>query len=193
MKKIILASSSPRRKELLEQIGLRFDIIPSGIDEQIESGISPEQYACTLSRNKAIDVAGHSALGALVIGADTIVVLGDRILGKPDSCGDAFMILKSLQGNWHEVITGITVVDTIDNKIFSDYEKTRVKMRPLSDDMINAYIKTGEPMDKAGAYGIQKMGSLLVERIEGCYFNVVGLPLVRLSFMLENFGLKLLK
>ncbi len=193
MKKIILASASPRRKELLEQIGLAFDIIPSDIDEEIEARTSPEQYACTLSRSKAIDVAGHLAKGALVIGADTIVILGDSILGKPESRDDAFLMLKSLQGNWHEVITGITVVDTTDNKVVSDCEKTRVKMRQLSDDMIHAYIKTGEPMDKAGAYGIQKFGSLLVERIEGCYYNVVGLSLVRLGLIFEEFGFKLLK
>ncbi|HHV60582.1 MAG TPA: septum formation inhibitor Maf [Clostridiaceae bacterium] len=192
MKNIILASASPRRKELLEQIGVNFQIVSSNTDEHIEFANDPVEYACTLSGKKAMDVAKRYDSGYLVIGADTIVVLDGKILGKPEDKEDAFRMLKSLQGKWHEVITGVTVIDAGDKRAESDYEKTRVKMRSLSDDMIKAYINTGEPMDKAGSYGIQRFGALLVERIEGCYFNVVGLPLVKLSFMLEKFGYTIL-
>jgi septum formation protein len=189
MKEIILASASPRRFELLKQLGLTFGVFPSDIDENIGCCYSPEEFAQKLSYEKALSVARQ--VEGVVIGADTIVVK-DGILGKPENEEHAFHMLKTLQGNWHEVITGVTVIDSLSLKSIKTYEKTRVKMRKLSDEAIESYIKTREPMDKAGAYGVQGLGSILVERIEGCYFNVVGLPLMRLSTMLESFGVFIL-
>jgi septum formation protein len=158
--------------------------------------MEPQEIVQQLAYKKAVDVADklnciQKGKNALVIGADTIVVK-DSIMGKPKDEAHAFEMLKSLQGEWHEVITGIAVVDAQDMKWVKDYEKTRVKFRNLSDDIINSYIKTGEPMDKAGAYGVQGIGAILVEKVEGCYFNVVGLPLVKLASLLENFDVKIL-
>lgn len=191
MREIVLASASPRRSELLKQIGLKFEIVPSDVDENIDSNLIPEEVVMGLSCRKALDVAKKIDNRVLVIGADTIVVK-DRILGKPVNDQDAFNMLKSLQGDWHNVITGVCVIDTDGFKIVKGFERTRVKMRNLQDREIYSYIATGEPADKAGAYGIQGMGALLVEKIEGCYFNVVGLPLSKLAEMLEDFGLHLL-
>lgn len=192
MKRIILASASPRRSELLRQVGIEFEIIPSNIIETIDESLKPEDFAKMLSYQKALSVAKGLESRSVVLGADTIVVK-NGILGKPEDEEDAFGMLKSLQGDWHEVITGITLVDSSGLESIKEYEKTRVKMRTLSEKDIKAYIKTGEPMDKAGAYGIQGVGALLVEKIEGCYFNVVGLPLYRLSVMLEKFGVFILR
>lgn len=192
MKKIVLASSSPRRSELLKQIGLEFDIFPADIDEGSISGTDPQDIVEKLSCEKANDVGRRLSPGHLVIGADTIVVMGDSILGKPQSQNHAAEILRTLSGGWHEVITGLTVLDTSTGKVRTESEKTRVKMKVISDNNIAAYIATGEPMDKAGAYGIQGMGALFVEKIEGCYFNVVGLPIQRLGNILEDFGVRVL-
>lgn len=191
MKEIILASASPRRSQLLKQIGLEFRVLTSDVDETIDKTISAEEAVKYLSMKKASDVSGRIVKGPLIIGADTVVVK-DVILGKPRDAEEAFSMLKSLQNEWHEVITGITVIDTLTGKVISDFEKTRVKMRSLSDSMIHSYINTKEPFDKAGAYGIQGMGAILVERLEGCYFNVVGLPLTKLSFILESFEVKVM-
>jgi septum formation protein len=197
MNEIILASASPRRSELLRQIGLNFRVLPSNMDETLEGSPEPTEYASRLACGKALGVAGQlssqSAVDKryLVIGADTIVVK-NGILGKPENEAHAFQMLKQLQGDWHEVITGVSVVQSLDRRHETGVEVTRVKMRSLSDAGILAYIRTGEPFDKAGAYGIQGMGALLVEKIEGCYFNVVGLPLYMLSTMLERFGTKVL-
>lgn len=187
----ILASSSPRRVELLKQIGLQFKVIPPGTDENIDLDMEPKDIVMELSRRKALDVAGKVAGDSIIISADTIVVK-DSVMGKPANEQEAFFMLKSLQDSWHEVITGLTLIDTRKFDFATSYEITRVKMRPLSDDTIKSYIKTGEPFDKAGGYGIQSLGALLVERIEGCYFNVVGLPLAKLSTMLENMGIRVL-
>jgi septum formation protein len=197
MNEIILASASPRRSELLRQIGLNFRVLPSNMDETLEGSPEPAEYASRLACGKALGVAGQlssqSAVdkGYLVIGADTVVVK-NGILGKPENEAHAFQMLKQLQGDWHEVITGVSVVQSLDRRHETGVEVTRVKMRSLSEAGILAYIRTGEPFDKAGAYGIQGMGALLVEKIEGCYFNVVGLPLYMLSTMLERFGTKVL-
>lgn len=191
MKEIILASASPRRSELLRQVGITFKVVPSGVEENINMRLLPQELAQELACSKAIDVAKQAGGNCLVIGADTIVVKG-KILGKPRNEEEAFTMLKSLEGEWHEVITGIAVTDAASMRTVKDFEMTRVKVRNLTDSMIYSYIKTGEPADKAGAYGIQGMGALLVERIEGCYFNVVGLPLMKLSCMLEEFGVKIL-
>lgn len=191
MKKIILASASPRRFELLRQIGLIFTVKAPDIHEDITLELPPHELVKKLSYEKALYTANNSSEDSLVIGADTIV-FKDYVLGKPLSEKMAFDMLKTLQGEEHEVLTGITVFDTKSMQYISDFEKTKVKMRQLSDDMIYAYIKTGEPMDKAGAYGIQGLGALLVEKIEGCYFNVVGLPLVKLSKILDRFDMNIL-
>lgn len=197
VKEIVLASASPRRSELLKQIGLDFKVLPSNLDETLTGSPEPEEFAGRLACGKALGVAeqlgsrSKDGKSYLVIGADTVVVK-DTILGKPENGEHAFEMLTRLQGGWHEVITGIAVVDSLDLRQETGFEVTRVKMRKLSEQDILAYIRTGEPSDKAGAYGIQGMGALLVEKIEGCYFNVVGLPLYRLSTMLERFGTKLL-
>jgi septum formation protein len=191
MQKIVLASASPRRVELLTQVGLDFEVMPSSVEENFDETLSPEQIVCDLAYRKAKHVADLIEGNSLVIGADTIV-LSEKILGKPSDKREAYKILNSLQGKWHEVITGVVIIDTENSTSKVDYEKTRVKMRNMSAEMIENYINTGEPMDKAGAYGIQGLGAVLVERIEGCYFNVVGLPLMKLSTMLEGFGIKIL-
>lgn len=191
MKEIILASASPRRVELLKQVKLDFKAVPSNFDETINEILSIKDLVQSLAYGKANDIAKKLKSDSLVIGADTVVVK-DGILGKPNNEGHAYSMLKMLQGEWHEVVTGIAVIDSSSQKFVLGYELTRVKMKQLSDDIINSYIKTGEPMDKAGSYGIQGLGALLVERIEGCYFNVVGLPLLKLSNILEEFGVKIL-
>ncbi len=194
---IVLASASPRRAKLLKQIGLDFTIVPSNIDESNNGNLSPAEYVQQLAYLKAMDVAEKMAQNGqdkryLVIGADTVVVK-DGILGKPSDTQEAFSILRRLSGSWHEVLTGIALIDTQDFKCIKGYETTRVKMKELSDNTIFAYIDSKEPMDKAGAYGIQEKGAVLVEKIEGCYFNVVGLPLSRLAELLEEFGIFVLK
>ena len=191
MKEIILASASPRRNELLKQIGLQIQVLPSTIEETIDSDLCPEKLVMSLSSMKAHDIAAKSNKNCIIIGADTIVVCG-KILGKPQNEDDAFNMLDSLQGKWHEVITGITVIDNNSNNCITDFEKTRVKMRELTNDEISTYIRTGEPLDKAGAYGIQGIGAVLVEKIDGCYFNVVGLPLAKLCIILKKFEISIL-
>lgn len=188
--KIILASGSPRRRELLKSLGLEFDVYKPDVDESIMDGESPSELCARLSRLKA-QAGAEKFPDTLVIAADTIVVIDDLILGKPKDRDDAFMMLKRLQGRWHEVITGVSIC--MKQKILSHDEHTRVKFRELSDSEIHAYIATGECYDKAGAYAVQGYGSLLAERIEGDYFNVVGLPLCRLGKMFREFEINILK
>ena len=186
MERIILASSSPRRKEILEKYNLHPIIINSDIIEKSYSGEKPSQIAMSLSFQKSYNVSMlHQE--QIVIGADTIVVYGNEILGKPKDKDDAFRILKLLNGKYHSVITGISIVQNSTNIKVVDYETTKVKFRELSHNKLKDYINTNEPMDKAGAYGIQGYGALLVEKIDGCYLNVVGLPLVKLDFLLNKF------
>ncbi|HEX3028347.1 MAG TPA: Maf family protein [Clostridia bacterium] len=191
MKDIILASASPRRMDLLRQVGLKFRVEPSNVDEKNNMGCSAEELVKKLSYEKALSIAKSIETDSMVIGADTVVFRGN-ILGKPEDKIQAYEMLKSLQGEWHEVITGLSVIECTSMKNITCCEITRVKMRAMTDRLIKAYIDTGEPMDKAGAYGIQGFGALLVEKIEGCYFNVVGLPLQKLSVVLEEFGVKIL-
>ena len=186
--KIILASGSPRRRELLKSPGLEFEVYKPDVDESIIDGESPSELCERLSRLKA-QAGAEKFPDALVIAADTIVVIDDLILGKPKDREDAFNMLKHLQGKWHEVITGITIC--MKGNILSHDEHTRVKFRELSDSEIHAYVSTGECDDKAGAYAVQGYGSLLVERIEGDYVNVVGLPLCRLGKMLREFEINI--
>jgi len=193
MGKIILASASPRRQELLHQIGLEFDVVPSMSEERIDTTLSAEEVVKQLSFIKASDVANRVDPDRLVIGADTIVVFQHRILGKPKDRNDAVHMLKMLSGREHRVLTGFTVMHIGQHKVISDYEETFVKFMELSDEEIDSYINTGEPFDKAGAYGIQRYGSLLVEKIVGDYFNVVGLPVAKLARVLKSeFGVRIL-
>ncbi|MDD4296488.1 MAG: Maf family protein [Ruminiclostridium sp.] len=197
MKQLILASQSPRRKMLLEQVGLSFSIITPDADETIiDEKICPEEYVRIISERKAVDVAKkvsfNECTAPVVLAADTIVVIDGHILGKPDTEEEAFSMLSKISGNWHEVMTGVTIIDTETGSSQSHVEKTRVKIRQLDQDAILRYINSGEPFDKAGAYGVQALGALLVEKIEGDYFNVVGLPLYRVSLMLAKAGIKTL-
>lgn len=192
MKQLILASGSPRRLALMKQIGLSFSVKPSNADESNNAGLEAPELVRDLALRKAADVAGSIRQDALVIGADTVVVK-DRILGKPADDSEAFEMLKFLQGQWHQVMTGIALYDALSGHSTAACEITKVKIRDMTDDMIWSYVKTGEPADKAGAYGIQGMGAVLVERIEGCYSNVVGLPLMLLCRMLEEFNVKVLR
>ncbi len=192
MYRIILASASPRRSELLKQLNIEFEVRPSATDEEIGGNLSPEKFVEELSRRKAGDVAAKQDGKCLVIGADTIVVKGGVMLGKPSDPEHARKMLRELSNSWHEVITGVTIIETPGMEALTFHEKTRVKMRDMSDSMIDAYIRTGEPLDKAGAYGIQGLGAVFVEEIHGCYFNVVGLPLAKLTLMLEKFGVRIL-
>lgn len=194
MEKIVLASASPRRRELLEQIGIKFDIVVSNEPEdEIDKSLSPENYASELALMKACNVAkkltGTKRKDSLIIAADTVVYSDGKILGKPKDSDDAFRILKSLSGKAHEVYTGICVMRLTDGYATSKSIKTTVKFKELTDKTIKAYIKTGEPADKAGAYGIQGRGAVLVEEICGDYFNVVGLPLSALyDVLISEFG-----
>jgi len=189
--RIVLASASPRRRELLQRLGLEFEVVPSRAGERAAPGAAPEEAVLLLARAKAEDVASHLGEG-LVIGADTAVILGDELLGKPRDREDARAMLEALSGRAHRVLTGVAVVDAATGRLACGVEETTVYVRRLSAEEIDSYVATGEPMDKAGAYGIQGRGSVLVRGIEGCYFNVVGLPLARLACMLEDFGVRVL-
>ncbi len=189
--KLILASASPRRIELLKMLGCKFKIIPSKVEEKISPQPSPIQNVKRLSRLKALDVASGISEG-IVIAADTIVVFNGRILGKPKNKEDARKMLENLSGKEHRVITGLVVVDAKTKRTIQGVVITKVRFRKLNQNLIDKYIASGEPLDKAGAYGIQGKGSLLVESIKGDYFNVVGLPLNILNQLLEEFGINLL-
>jgi len=192
MKTIILASSSPRRKELLKNVGLKFRVESSAAFEQLDENLEPRELACRLSLTKARAVARRNR-NAIVIAADTIGVLDRHIIGKPQTEHEAFEMLKSMSGKCHTVITGITVVDTDTMKQVTRSVETRVFFKQLSDFEIRTYVRSGEPMDKAGAYAIQGLGSLLVQKIEGDYFNVMGLPLSALAEVLKEFGVDMLR
>lgn len=204
-RELILASESPRRAMLLSQIGLPFRVVPSRISEDADVPSDPEQHVLVLSRRKAEDVAYRIEEAGLVLGADTIVVLDGEILGKPFAPEDAISMLSKLAGRTHQVFTGLTLVGERQGPVgeredlkcgdtraarpaLSDVVSTRVRMRAASRAEIEWYVSTGEPMDKAGAYGIQGKGALFIERIEGCFYNVVGLPLLKLIMMLRTMG-----
>ncbi len=191
MRTIILASASPRRKELLERIGLKFKVEPGNFEESIISGFEPLGLARKISLEKAKVVAVRHE-NAIVIAADTFIVFGDRILGKPRTETEARKMLEMINGKSHSVITGFTIIDTGKNKTLSRAVVTRVYIRKLTPAEIDAYVKSKEPLDKAGAYAIQGLGAVIVERIEGDYFNVVGLPLSALTEALKDFGVNIL-
>lgn len=177
-KKIVLASASPRRKFLLEQLGLDFEIIPADIDEHNISAPEPRDIAKNLAAQKARAVASKLDFPAYVIAADTIVVLDGKILNKPVDTADAKRMLQTLSGHTHTVYSGVTVLDVPGNRAIEDVQATKVTFRELNEAEIDAYVATGSPLDKAGAYGIQDdFGAVFVSHIEGCYYNIVGLPL----------------
>lgn len=184
---IILASQSPRRRELLAQMGVpQFEVVPALGEEIASPGLSPAQLVEVLSRQKAEEVAVQAGPDDVVIAADTVVAVDGAVLGKPRDPADAARMLSLLSGRAHTVYTGVTVRRGTFSR--TAHEATQVRFRPLTQSEISAYIATGEPMDKAGAYGIQGYGALLVERIEGDYFNVMGLPVCRLGRMLAGMG-----
>lgn len=195
--KLILASASPRRKELLAQIGAECEVVPAAGEERIGSKV-PEQVVLELAKQKAKEVAARFSQepGRLaVLGADTVVAFGGQILGKPKDKADAARMLKTLSGNTHSVFTGVAVVLLANKRVeevFSFYEETKVTMYPMSDKQIEAYIGTGEPMDKAGAYAIQGKCAVYIEKIAGDYNNVVGLPVAAIYQKLEKSGIEIL-
>lgn len=184
--KIVLASGSPRRMDLLNMLKVEFVKDPSGIPEDIDLSDSPESIVMSLAFQKAMDVAERYDDGELVIGADTIVY-NDEVYGKPVDRDDAYKMLKALSGKEHSVYTGIAVVKAGSNEKVVDYVRTKVVFKELSDETIYSYIDTQEVYGKAGAYAIQGFGSVLVEEIQGDYFNIVGLPISRLSDILKNY------
>ncbi len=183
---IVLASASPRRKELLERLNIHPIIAQKNIVEKINSGELPEAVVMSLAFKKALAIS-MSYPDDIVIGADTIVVNDGVILGKPNDDDEAYKMLKNLSSKSHKVITGISILSQSKGIKIIDYESTIVKFRELSDRQIKNYILTKEPLDKAGSYGIQGLGAVFVEKIDGCYFNVVGLPLSKLDNLLRKF------
>ncbi len=191
MPELILASASPRREELLKKLGLKFTIVPSKINENKYNDLTPGKLVKELARAKAEDVA-QLVEDTVIIAADTVVVCNDRILGKPEDKDDARQMLRLLQGTKHEVITGLAVLSTRTGKSVVDNDLTEVYMRKMDNDEIIDYVDTGEPLDKAGSYGIQGLGGIFVEKIIGSYFTVMGLPIHKLAIMLKQFSIKIL-
>jgi septum formation protein len=215
MQRLILASGSPRRKELLARIGIPFDVVVSEVCEELGDHSHAGTFAEAMARDKARDVARkladrqacclpvpegaapdpdglarEQAGGYLVLAADTVVARNGSILGKPETREDALRMLRMLSGGWHDVVTGITLLNTVTGEEATAVETTRVKFRDADEKLLGRYADAAEPYDKAGAYGIQGFGALLVERIDGDYHNVMGLPLQRLSQMLESMGIE---
>lgn len=189
MARIVLASGSPRRQELLTRIGIRdFIVRVPQVEEWYPQGLTPPEIVSYISQEKSQAVPSEE--DEIVITADTMVFLDDQRLGKPQDEADALRMLTALQGRRHTVCTGVTVRQG--DRVLTESEATGVIFRPAEESELRAYIATGEPMDKAGSYGVQGKGALLVERLEGDFFNVMGLPVLRLSRMLAQFGIKLL-
>jgi septum formation protein len=186
--KIILASASPRRRELLKLVGIEHEVKPADIDESLRKGENPHDYAVRLAREKAELVNDGADPDQAVIGADTTVVIDGEVLGKPGDTHEAEAMLGKLSGRTHTVITAVAVCRS--GETWSSVEEVQVTFRKLSNAEIKAYIATGEPMDKAGAYGIQGFGATIVDRIEGDYFAVMGLPLARLVRLLSEAGVR---
>lgn len=192
--KLILASASERRQELLKRLTPDFEIAVSDFDEKgIEYNGSSSDYVLEISKGKALKCLEkvNNKEESIIIACDTIVCFNENLLGKPKDEMDAFLMLSMLSGGEHEVYSGITLLNTASNRMISDYECTKVRFSEISSEDINKYISTKEPMDKAGAYGIQGYGGVFVERIEGCFYNVVGLPLNKLKKMFRDMGVNL--
>lgn len=190
--KMVLASASPRRKELLNRLGVNFTTVPAGINEENFADLKPEKMVKNLARAKAEEVSGL-AEETIIIAADTVVVYDNRVLGKPADKQEAREMLKKLQGDRHIVLTGLSVLSTVKDEVYSICDSTEVFMKKVDVEEIEAYIKTGEPMDKAGAYGIQGLGGIFIDKIIGSYFTVMGLPVHRLDDLLKKFSVNLLE
>ncbi|MFC7440833.1 Maf family protein [Laceyella putida] len=193
--KIVLASGSPRRRDLLASLGVPFEVKSSQVDETFDGTCSPSEVVEDLAHRKAMDVA-RTCDTALVIGADTIVVCDGEILGKPRDETEAVQMLSKLQGRAHQVYTGISLVEVLEGQVIRErvsHRMTHVWMRPLSDEKITWYVDSKEPLDKAGAYGIQGLGACLIEKIEGCYLNVVGLSVAELDQMFADLNYSLVQ
>ena len=183
--KLILASSSPRRKELLKQIGLRFEVVPSRVEEKIKDGEDPVEHVLRLAEEKALDVANKSR-DSWVIAADTIVLIDGEILGKPAGKQDAYQMLLKLSGKEHRVITGFCILNTSNGESVKESVETTVTFKELTEKEIQGYIKTKEPFDKAGGYAIQGKGSFMIREIKGSYTNVIGLPICEVVEALQR-------
>lgn len=193
MTKIILASASERRQKLLEQVGINCEVIPSNIDEDSINGDNPGDLVEKLSIAKAENVAERLEGDFVIVAADTVVVKDSRVFGKPSDEKEAFEMLNSLQGNRHEVFTGVTLICVTGGEGLIDtfHVRTIVDMMPMTPEQINAYIQSGEPMDKAGGYGIQGRGAAYIRDVAGDFFNVVGLPISTVLSRLEHMGINL--
>jgi len=190
--KIILASTSPRRSKLLKEKCFEFEVYPVKLDEEkIMENLPPEEAVKRIALGKAL-IAAEKIKDGIIIGADTIVVYNDNVLGKPKSPEEAVKMLKLLSGKVHEVITAISIIDVKNGEKRREYVecvKTKVKMVELSEEEIKAYVNTGEPLDKAGAYAIQGLGGVFIEWVNGCYYNVIGLPIAKLYKLLKEIGI----
>lgn len=191
MKKIVLASTSPRRKEILSKTGISFDIQESNYEEDMNLQMLPGELSEHLSLGKARSVADKNN-DAIVIAADTFVVYNNKCLGKPKTEVLAREMLNMLNGRENNIITGVTIIDTSNNHMVSFHETTKVFIKKMSPETIEAYIKTGEPLERAGGYSIQDIGAILIKKIDGDFFNAMGLPINRLAEELKNFGIKIL-
>ncbi|SEM67289.1 nucleoside triphosphate pyrophosphatase [Paenibacillus sp. OV219] len=198
IRQLVLASSSPRRQELVASLGLSLPvlILSSDADESTPQNWSPamivEQLGLRKARASAELLSSEANKSSLIIGADTIVVLDGKVLGKPSDKNDAIRMLTALEGRQHEVYTGVALIEPATSCELVYHRMTRVTMKQLGEERIRRYVDSGEPLDKAGSYGIQGLGATMVERIDGCYFNVVGLPLSLLSDMLDEFGINVI-
>ena len=188
---IILASTSQGRKELLEQTGIKFTVEASDYDEDMTMKVPPTELVKILSEGKAQAVASRYE-DAIIVGADSIAILGEKVLGKPKDANDAARMLRELSGKMHVFTTGFTVIDTNSGRKVIGLSETKVYFKELTDDEIKGYVATGESVGHAGAYSIQQKGAMLVARIEGEYTNIIGLPLAQLSSVLKDFGVNAL-
>ncbi|MBI5123383.1 septum formation inhibitor Maf [Candidatus Roizmanbacteria bacterium] len=191
MKKIVLASASPRRKQLLKQLGLEFEVVTTDLEERLNPRLKPRHQVEELALQKAEAVASKFA-DAIIIGADTIVALNDEVIGKPKDVQDAKRILKKLRGRQHTVVTGFVLIDTLAKRTIVKSVETKVWFRKLLPQEISNYIEKEKPLDKAGAYAIQDLGALFIEKIEGDFFGAVGLPLFTLAKELKKLGIEVL-
>lgn len=196
LRRIILASTSPRRRELVASLAIPFEVVPSHTEESFEASLSPEQIVMELAGRKAEAVYRRldpsADRNAVIVGSDTIVVRDGEVLGKPKDTQEAADMLRSLQGREHVVYTGVACMDALTGRRHVDYRATTVRMKALTEAEIQAYARSGEGLDKAGAYAIQGLGATIVTGIEGCYFNVVGLPVSLLVDMLKDFDIQVL-
>lgn len=190
MTRFILASNSPRRRELLRNAGFEFDVRPSGVEESRLPHESPEDFTRRLARDKALDVARQSEAGSLVLGADTVVAVDGEILEKPVDAVDAARMLRTLSGRTHRVITALCLIRAPERVLAWRHETTSVTFRKLTNEEIENYVASGEPFDKAGGYAIQGLASRFVPRVEGCYFNVVGLPIPLVYEIVKSIAIK---